>query len=93
MAKDEMVGQHPQFNGHELGQAPGDRDREVWRATVHGVAELHMTWQLNNINTHTHTYTVSNNKNSTYSLWSLAVYQCVGAATSVVSDSLRPHGL
>ena len=91
MAKDEMVGQHPQFNGHELGQAPGDRDREVWRATVHGVAELHMTWQLNNINTHT--YTVSNNKNSTYSLWSLAVYQCVGAATSVVSDSLRPHGL
>ena len=57
VAKDEMVGQHHQFNGHELGQAPGDRDREVWRATVHGVAELDKTWQLNNINSHTHTPT------------------------------------
>ena len=23
-AKDDMVGQHHQFNGHELGQTPGD---------------------------------------------------------------------
>ena len=39
-AKDEIVGYHHQLNGHEFGQTPGDdKDREVWRATVHGVAK------------------------------------------------------
>ena len=33
-----MVGWHHQFNGHELGQIPGDgRDSEAWHAAVHGV--------------------------------------------------------
>ena len=36
--EDEMVGWHPQFNGREFEQTPGDsEDREVWRAAVHGV--------------------------------------------------------
>ena len=38
MPEDEMVGQHHRLNGHELGQTPGDRDREPSPA-VHGVAK------------------------------------------------------
>ena len=37
--QDEMVGWHHQLNGHELGQTLGDRDRESWHATVHGVSK------------------------------------------------------
>ena len=32
---------HHRLNGHELGQTPGDSDREVWRATVHEVRVGH----------------------------------------------------
>ena len=33
-----MVGQHNQFNGHELGQTPGDGEG-AWCAAVHGVTK------------------------------------------------------
>ena len=40
MTEDEMVGWHHPLSGHEFEQAPGDvKDREAWRAAVHGVAE------------------------------------------------------
>ena len=40
MTEDEMVGWHHQFNGHEFEQALGAvKDREAWRAAVHGVAK------------------------------------------------------
>ena len=26
-------------NGHELGQTPGDKDKEAWHAAVRGVAK------------------------------------------------------
>ena len=35
--EDEMVGWHHQLNGHEFGQTPDAKDREAWRAAVHGV--------------------------------------------------------
>ena len=50
--EDEMVGWHHWFNGHELGQTPGDGEghgslacRSPW-----GHKNLDMTWQLNNNN-------------------------------------------
>ena len=40
MTKNEMVGWHHRFNGHELGQTlEMVRDREDWRAAVHGVSK------------------------------------------------------
>ena len=39
VAEDEMIGWHHRLNGHELGQAPGDRDREAWHIAVHGVTK------------------------------------------------------
>ena len=40
MAEDEMVGWHPQLNGHESEQT-GEivKDREAWRAVGHGIAK------------------------------------------------------
>ena len=37
--EDQIVGWHHQLDGHEFEQASGVGDREVWRATVHGVAK------------------------------------------------------
>ena len=43
MTEDEMVGWHHQLNGHEFKQTLGDgKDREGWRAAVHGVT-MHQT--------------------------------------------------
>ena len=39
MTEDETVGWNHRFSGHELGQIPGDGDREAWHAAVHGVAK------------------------------------------------------
>ena len=40
MKEDEMVEWNRQFNGHEFEQDPGNvKDREAWRAAVHGVAK------------------------------------------------------
>ena len=41
MTEDEMVGWYHQLNGHEFEQTPGDivKDREAWRAAVHGVTK------------------------------------------------------
>ena len=41
MTEDEMVGWNHQLDGHEFEQGPRDvvKDREAWRAAVHGVAK------------------------------------------------------
>ena len=37
---DEMVVWHHRLNGHDFELAPGDvKDRDAWRAAVHGVAK------------------------------------------------------
>ena len=40
MTEEEMAGWHPQFNGHEFEQVPGDGEGQgslAWRAAVHWV--------------------------------------------------------
>ena len=37
--EDEMVGWHQQLNGHESKLQEIVKDREAWRAAVHGVAK------------------------------------------------------
>ena len=40
MTEDNVVGWHQQLNGHEFEQTKKMvKDREAWRAAVHGVAE------------------------------------------------------
>ena len=40
MTEDEIVEWHHQLKGHEFEQAPDMvKDREAWRASVHGVAK------------------------------------------------------
>ena len=38
--EDKRIGWHHGLDGHEFEQAPGDivKDKEAWRAAVHGVA-------------------------------------------------------
>ena len=45
-----MVGQHHRFNGHELGQTPGEGEGQGGLACCSpwGHKELDMTWQLAN---------------------------------------------
>ena len=43
-SEDEMAGKHHWCNEHELGQTPDTvKDREAWRAAVHGVTESDTT--------------------------------------------------
>ena len=47
VTEDEMIGWHPQFNGHEFEQAAGAGDgQEAWHAAVHGITKSRM--QLSN---------------------------------------------
>ena len=50
MSEDEMVGQHHQCNGHELGQTLGDGEGQGGLACCSpwGCKELDTTGQLNN---------------------------------------------
>ena len=41
VTEDEMVGWHHQLNGHEYNKLWGIvKDREAWRAAVHGISEI-----------------------------------------------------
>ena len=50
--EDEMVGRHHQYNGHELGQTPGDGEGQesLVYFSSWGQEELDTTWWLNNNN-------------------------------------------
>ena len=52
MTEDEMVGWHHRFNGHELGQTPGDGEGQGSLAgcSPWGREESDMTWVLNSNN-------------------------------------------
>ena len=49
-AEDKMAGRHHWFNGHELGQTPGDDEGQGGLAYCSSwdCKELHPNWQLNN---------------------------------------------
>ena len=51
--EDEIVGEHHWFNGHELGQTPGDGEGQgsLVCCSPWGHVESDMTWWLNNNNT------------------------------------------
>ena len=50
VTEDEMVGWHHRFNGHELGQTPGDGEGQgsLVCCSLWGHKELDTIWQLNN---------------------------------------------
>ena len=50
MTEDDLIGRHPQCNGHELGQSPGDDEGQGGLACCSpwGHKELDMTSQLDN---------------------------------------------
>ena len=50
VAEDEMVGWHHRFNGDELGQTPGDGERQgsLVCCSPWDLKELDTTWRLNN---------------------------------------------
>ena len=50
MTEDEMAGWHHRFNGHELGQTPGDGEGQgsLVCCSPWGQKELDTTWRLNN---------------------------------------------
>ena len=50
MTEDEMVGWHHRFNGHELGQTPGDGEGQGSLACCgrQGREKSDITWRLNN---------------------------------------------
>ena len=52
VTEDETVGLHHQFNGHELGQTPGDgeKQRSLTCYSAWGCKEFDTTWQLNSSN-------------------------------------------
>ena len=52
VTEDETVGLHHQFNGHELGQTPGDgeKQRSLTCYSPWGCKEFDTTWQLNSSN-------------------------------------------
>ena len=52
MTEDEIVGWHDSFNGHELGQTPGDGEGQGWLAccSLWGDKQLDMTGRLTNNN-------------------------------------------
>ena len=52
VAEDEMAGWHYRFNGHELGQTPGDGEGQgsLECCSPWGHEESDTTWHLNNNN-------------------------------------------
>ena len=48
MTKNEMVGWHHRFNGHEPGWISGDGEGSLVCCSLWSLKELNMTWQLNN---------------------------------------------
>ena len=49
VSEDEMARWYHLCNGHELGQTPGDKDKEAWHAAVRGVAKSQVSlddWTL-----------------------------------------------
>ena len=63
-------------------------ERRAWRATVHGVTK---NWTQ--LSTHARTHTQSTVVQDLYFTSRMSQFSSVQSSRSVVSDSLRPHGL
>ena len=77
-----MVGCHHQLNGHEFEQTPGDGEgqEDTWHAAVLGVAKSQIRRTGLATYSQPNTYVELNTKPTQ-------------GLVTVVSDSLRPHGL